>query len=486
MPHDLHQRSAPWRYGLAVLAVVTALLVTLASREFGLANRSAAFLAAILVTGWYAGPGALVVALVLSTLCFDYFFLPPLYTLGLDWGPDPYLLWFLLFALLAAWFSWGRRRSARQLEQARDELEDRVTARTAELQRSEAYLVAAQEMSHTGSWSRQVSTGEGHWSDETFRIFGLDPASPAPDRNQLLSLMHIDDRDRFDQAMVAGARDRHGFELNLRVVRPDGSLRYVHTKGQPTMGPAGEVIEFTGVIMDVTDRKRAARSVRRARERALDARYAAMLAERTRLAREIHDTLLQGFTGVGLRLVAAANRVAGQPETTAELRDIVGQVQKTLEDARRAVWDMRSPALDGAELSATLRTVAEDATRGTGIGLNYEVKGLPRPVDPSIEAVAFRVVQEAVANAVKHASAQSVKVRCTYGARRMRLSITDDGKGFTVDPDFGTYGGHWGLLGMRERASQIRARLSVRSTPGQGTEIRLLLPYGVGRQGSGA
>lgn len=486
MPYDLHQRSAPWRYGLAMLAVIIALLVTLASRQFGLSNRSAAFLAAILVTGWYAGTGALIVAVVLSTFCFDYFFLPPLYTLGLEWGPDPYLIWFLLFALLAAWFSSGRRRSARQLEQARAELENRVVARTAALERSEAYLVAAQEMSHTGSWSRQVSTGEGHWSDETFRIFGLNPVSPAPDREQLLSLMHTDDRDRFDEAMAAGARERHGFELNLRVVRPDGSLRYVHTKGQPTIGPAGDVVEFTGVIMDVTDLKRAARSVRRARERALDARYAAMLAERTRLAREIHDTLLQGFTGVGLRLVAAANRVTGQPESTAELRDIVGQVQKTLEDARRAVWDMRSPALEGSELSATLRTVAEDGTRGTGIGLDYKVKGLPRPVDPSIEAVAFRVVQEAVANAVKHASPRSVRVRCTYGERRVRLSISDDGKGFTVDPDFGTYGGHWGLLGMRERASQIRARLSVRSAPGQGTEVRLLLPYRVGRQGSGS
>jgi len=152
MPFDLDRRSAPVRYGFALLAVAIALLVTLASRHFGLANRSAAFLAAILLTGWYTGTGPLVLSLVLSTFSFDFFFLPPLYTIGLEWGPDPYLVWFLLFALLAAWFSAARRRGARLLEDARNELEQRVAFRTAELERSEMYLAAAT----TGSGGRSL------------------------------------------------------------------------------------------------------------------------------------------------------------------------------------------------------------------------------------------------------------------------------------------------------------------------------------------
>src|SRR6266498_1301075 len=180
MPHALDRLSPPLRYGFAVLPVAVAVLVTLASRQFGLANRSAAFLAAILLTGWYAGTGPMILAMVLSTFAFDYFFLPPLYTLGLQRGPDPYLVWFLLFAVLAAWFSAARRRSARLLEEARSDLEERVAVRTAELRRSEAYLVAAQELSHTGSWSRQISTDESYWSEETYRIFGRDPRTPAP------------------------------------------------------------------------------------------------------------------------------------------------------------------------------------------------------------------------------------------------------------------------------------------------------------------
>ncbi len=485
MPHDLDRRSMAWRYGLAVLTVAVALLVTLASGQFGLTNRSAAFLAAILLTGWYAGPGPVVVAMVLSTFTFDFFFLPPLYTLGLQGGPDPYMVWFLMFALLAAWFSAARRRSASLLEQARTELENRVAARTAELQRSEAYLVAGQELSHTGSWGRRISTGEGYWSEETFRIYGLDPGGPVPTHLQMLEMCHPDDRHLLDQALHPVAGEMRRFDVELRIIRPDGSIGYVRSRGEPVLDKAGAVVELKGVVMDVTDRKRAERALRRARERTLAARFGAMLAERTRLAREIHDTLLQGFTGVGLKLVAAADRVTGQPETTAALREVVALAQKTLEDARRAVWDMRSPSLDTGDFSALLRAAAEEGARDAGLSVEFTVEGPARPMGPEVEAVVLRVAQEAIVNAVKHAAARTLRVRCSYGGRRVRLSVADDGKGFAVDSDFRGYGGHWGLLGMRERAGQIGGRLLVRSTPGQGTRVILLVPYAV-RGGSGA
>jgi PAS domain S-box-containing protein len=483
MPVDQDRRATPWRYGLAVLTVAVALLVTLTARLFGLTNRSAAFLAAILITGWFAGRGPVVLALVLSTFVFDFFFLPPLYTLGLEWGADPYLIWFLCFGVLAAWFSAARQRSTALLAEARSELEDRVAARTAELQRSEAYLAAGQKLSHTGSWGRRLSTGEAYWSEETYRIYGLDPGGPAPTSLQMLDMCHPDDRHLLDEAMHPTAGDSRRFDLDLRIIRPDGSIRYVHSQGERLLDESGAAVELIGVVMDVTKRKRAERALRQARERALGARFAAILAERTRLAREIHDTLLQGFTGVGLRLVAVANGVTDQP-TAAALREVVSLAQKTLEDARRAVWDIRSPSLAAGEFSAILRSAAEDCIRGTGLSLEYELKGPPRPVDPEVEAVVVRVAQEAITNTVKHAAARTLRVRCTYGGHRLRVSIADDGKGFTVDPDFRGYGGHWGLLGMRERAGQIGGRLRVGSAPGQGTKVLLLVPYAV-RGGSG-
>jgi signal transduction histidine kinase len=86
-------------------------------------------------------------------------------------------------------------------------------------------------------------------------------------------------------------------------------------------------------------------------------------------------------------------------------------------------------------------------------------------------------MQEAITNVVKHADARTVRMRLAFEARRVRLSVIDDGRGFAVASDFQVYGGHWGLLGMRERASQVHGKLSLRSTPGHGTELVLLVPY---------
>jgi PAS domain S-box-containing protein len=346
-----------------------------------------------------------------------------------------------------------------------------------ELRRSQAYLIAAQELGNTGSWARRISTGAMYWSEEVFRIFGLDPKTTVPTRAVATQLWHPDDRERADRTINEAQRDKRNYEMDVRVVRPDGSLRYVHIRGQPVFDPTGETDEFIGVVMDITNRKRTERALRRARERVLQARFAAVLDERTRLARDIHDTLLQGFTGIALKLVAAINRVTEPVESVVALRDLVGLAQQTLTDARRAVWDLRSPALAGSDFPAAVRNAAEDCVRGTELELEYNVGGPPRPVDPEVEAVVVRVTQEAITNVVKHADARTLRVRLSFETRRVRLSVIDDGRGFAVEPDFHAYGGHWGLLGMRERASQIHGKLSLRSTPGHGTEVVLLVPY---------
>ena len=288
MLQDLEKRSAIWRYGMALLAVTIAVLVTLASEWFGLTGRSAAFLAAILLTGWYAGTGPLILAMILSTAAFDYFFLPPRYTIGFEARPDPYMIWFLLFAFLAAWFSAARRHGALLLEQARSDLEHRVAERTAELQRSEAYLAAAQRLSHTGSFARQVASGEIYWSEETYRIFGLDSKTIKPHRNWITHGgrpdgggpgWHPDDQEFAEQTIANAVQEKRGYEMEVRIVRPDGSIRYVHSIAQPVFDAAGDVMEFMGVVMDITDRKRTERALRRARERNLEARFAAIYME---------------------------------------------------------------------------------------------------------------------------------------------------------------------------------------------------------------
>jgi len=345
---------------------------------------------------------------------------------------------------------------------------------------SEAALAEAQRLSHTGSFTRNLlRPEEGSWSAEWYRIFGLDPSSP-PSLQKMRDLIHPEDAARVEELVRQAIGEKTDFDAEYRVVLPDGSIRHIHGVSHPVVDASGEVVEFMGTVMDVTERKQAERAVRRARDRVLQARFAAMIEERTRIAREIHDTLLQGFTGIALQLVAATSRVSHPPEAIAALRELIALAQKTLKDARQAVWDMREPALAGVDFPATLRTAAEDGLRGAGIVLDYTVQGVPRPLDPEVEAVVFRVGQEAIANVVKHATAHTVRLGLSYGTRAVQLSVNDDGRGFAVDPDFHAYGGHWGLLGMRERANQIRAKLSVRSLLGHGSEIVIRVPYAIG------
>jgi signal transduction histidine kinase len=212
--------------------------------------------------------------------------------------------------------------------------------------------------------------------------------------------------------------------------------------------------------------------------RALKAKFAGVLEERTRLAREIHDTLLQGVTGIALQLGSVLPHVRTSPDAAAEaLERIVELALETSREARQAVWDMRPTALADDDFVRAVETTARRRTNGATITVSLSVTGHPRPLSLSHQSVALRVVQEAVANVVRHAEARTIRLFLVYGERRLRVAVIDDGRGFDVETDFHSYEGHWGLLGMRERASGLGGALVVHSAPGRGAAVTLVLPY---------
>jgi signal transduction histidine kinase len=214
------------------------------------------------------------------------------------------------------------------------------------------------------------------------------------------------------------------------------------------------------------------RAKRRARVAALEARLAGMLEERTRLARELHDTLLQGVTGVALQVRAALPYIGLESDRALTLLEQVAELaEKTSREARQAVWDIRPSALGRREFVRAVEATARRTLAGAPIALHAAATGRLRRLPVEVQGAVLRIVQEAVANVVRHAEASSVRVTLAYGSRYLRVSIADDGRGFRVEPDFRRYAGHWGLLGMRERAQQIGASLRVRSEPDAGTTV---------------
>jgi signal transduction histidine kinase/streptogramin lyase len=216
---------------------------------------------------------------------------------------------------------------------------------------------------------------------------------------------------------------------------------------------------------------------RRAGEK-LRARFEAVLVERARIARELHDTLLQGFTGVTLHLEGVRGTVAKHSASAAdELGAILHTADSTLREAREMVWDMRSPQLADADLMSVLEESGRHFLNGDNVRLRFAVSGTRRRLPPAAETTILRVGREALVNALKHASPRSIDVELTYQPRRVVLQVRDDGCG--ADPEqlaAATATGHWGIAGMNERASRSNGTLSVVTAPGEGMLVRLTLP----------
>jgi signal transduction histidine kinase len=212
--------------------------------------------------------------------------------------------------------------------------------------------------------------------------------------------------------------------------------------------------------------------------RALKAKFTGILEERTRLAREIHDTLLQGVTGIALQLGTVLPQVRTSPDAAAEaLERIVELALQTSRDARHAVWDMRPPALADGNFVRAVEVTAARLSAGAAIPISLSVTGRVRRLSLKHQSVALRIVQEAVANAIRHAKARTIRLLLVYEESRLHVAVMDDGRGFAVETDFHSYEGHWGLLGMQERAVSLGGALAVQSAPEQGTTVTLELPY---------
>jgi PAS domain S-box-containing protein len=246
------------RYGTAVLSVAIAI-----GLDFFLLRHFDAiltpFLFAVAATVWYAGTGPGVLAIVLSVLSLNYFFLHSFFSFSpISYADLVYLTFCTFCALAVGWVSAVRRRAEQELRQAREELEAKVVERTANLQRSEGYLAEAQRLSHTGSWVLNVAARETiHWSQETYRLYGFDPEGGMPPFEALLQRIHPEDRGRFVDDLERAIRERANYEMIFRAVLPDGTLKYILGIGHPVFNASGDVVEFVGAAMDITERKRA-------------------------------------------------------------------------------------------------------------------------------------------------------------------------------------------------------------------------------------
>src|SRR5437868_4161314 len=278
------RRVAPavWRYGLSVLSVAISTAITIPLEGFGV--RVSFFFPAVLLSTWFGCTGPGLLAVLLSTLSINFFFTEPLLAFQFSVRDIPTTVAFLASALIISSWSTARQRAEKrlrysesELRKARNDLEAKVEERTAKLsraneelqgeiierksaeenlRRNEGFLAEGQRISHTGSWSWNVSSGKVAWSEEHFRIFGFDPEKTEPSFQLFLETVHPEDRSFIERSLDEAAREKRGFDMEFRIALADGSVKHVQGVGRPAVDESGEVDRYIGTTVDITERKR--------------------------------------------------------------------------------------------------------------------------------------------------------------------------------------------------------------------------------------
>ncbi len=213
------------------------------------------------------------------------------------------------------------------------------------------------------------------------------------------------------------------------------------------------------------------------RLRQVEAQYNAVLLERNRIAREIHDTLAQGFIGVSVQLELVARLLGTSVDAAREqLNETRLLVRRSIADARQSIWELRSQSPEQQDFAVKLNNMAKQAAASSSARVEMRVQGTYRPLGTKVEDELFRIGQEAVANAIRHSGATTIAIQLAFDTKGLRMTVADDGCGFSGTVHSTGPEGHFGLKGMRERAQQIQADLRVESEAGKGTTVTVETP----------
>ena len=352
-----------------------------------------------------------------------------------------------------------------------------------ELSRAQAYLAEAERLSHIGTWAVNVITQEiVFWSDEHYRIFGFDPERGIPPLAAVLERWHPDDAAALAVFYDAVAQKRD-YQFEFRLILPDGTTRNIVSIGHPVTNEAGELVEFMGVAMDVTEQRLVERELQisASQLRALASQLERVREEEdTRIARELHDELGSSLTSLKWDLEDLENSLDATSAKwdIAALRNRIASMAKSAENNIRAVKrissELRPSILDDLGICEALEWQAQEFQARTGIRTACEIAVESTPLNRDQMTAVFRIAQEAFTNIVRHAKATRVHMAVRQSCVEFELRITDNGQGVTHAQIANPLS--LGILGMRERAHLAGGRIEIRSTGGQGTTVAVHIP----------
>jgi PAS domain S-box-containing protein len=386
-----------------------------------------------------------------------------------------------------------------ELSQARDLLEIKVMQRTKELRRSEAYLEEAQKLSKTGSWARVSATGEmRYWSEECYRVLGFEPQGELPRFETFLHHVHPEDQSRVRETAERAGREKVDYEVDYRIVHPGGDVRDIHTVGHPVLSPSGDVVEFVGTVMDVTERRQAENERERLRQVQADlARInrATTMGELTAsLAHEINQPIAAAVTDARTCLRWLARE---QPDI-GEARESAARMVKAVTRASDIISRLRQLFKKGApqtNLVDVSEVIQEMVILLRGEASRYSVSILTDLSVDSPRVMADRVqLQQVLMNLMLNGieamhdtkSEGNLTIRSLRGeGGQLLISVSDTGVGLPAEQaeqifnaffSTKTQGTGMGLSISRSIIESHGGRLWATSNSGRGASFNFTLP----------
>jgi PAS domain S-box-containing protein len=342
----------------------------------------------------------------------------------------------------------------------------------AELRRSEALLAEGQRMSHTGSWVLNIASGQLLWSLEHYRICGVDPDAFTLTLEAAQELIHPDDRPSAKEVFGRLTAEGRVFEADMRFLRPDGTIRYVHSAGHPVFSEAGELAEYIGTVVDITERK----EEEMARQELLRRLVVAQEDERRRIALEMHDQFGQQLSALVLKLSTLKRESGRRTALGEQLASLEAMTRQLDTDLELIVSRLHPPALDDLGLVPALTNYVKRWSEHFDIHTDVHAFGMePGRLTDEIDTALYRITQEALNNVAKHAQADHVAVLLDGRPDRVSLIVEDNGVGFEVAHPAGPRQ-RFGITGMRERATVLGGTLDIESHPGRGATVVARIP----------
>jgi PAS domain S-box-containing protein len=338
------------------------------------------------------------------------------------------------------------------------------------LRESEERLRLAAEAGNMFAYTWDATTDAIIRSGESSHILGIDAATPVTGQ-QIVSRIHPDDRDRVLTVLGALSPERPKLQVKYRMNRPDGSMIWVERCSRAYFDAAGRLERIVGMVADITQRKLAEEVLSSVSRRLLEAQE----AERARIARELHDDISQRLA---LLSVGFEQLQRSSPASESALHgSIEGLHRQTLDiasDVQALSHELHSSKLQVLGVVPAMRGFCSEISERQKVEVDFTHENVPRTVPPDVALCLFRVLQEALRNAVRHSAARRFTVNLLGTSTVLGLTVRDAGRGF--DPDAALQDGGLGLTSMRERLKLVAGELSIESRHTKGTTIVARVP----------